>query len=263
MNLGEPAYWEVKYQEETDKQITFNLFDWYAPFDLLWATIEGVINLEMRHKILLLGFGRSNIVEFLYGKGFRDITAVDISPTVVRQMQNKYTTLSGVDFLVMDVLEMNTLQDNAYTLVIDKGCVDALFCRIDFINASHKCFEEVFRVLKPEVGIFCSISHALPLTRVPYFRHIKWAIEAFPLEEGEKLYMYCMTKTSNEVLLSRKIHGGEFVEVAKSEKVVSVLDQNMNKSSLNRKAGFGGSVTVTASVDSIAELVAESQDVDS
>jgi hypothetical protein len=74
----------------------------------------------------------------------------------------------------------------------------------------------------------------------------------------------CWSLDNKRIIFSSQTgHNVRVLSCDVDRKVVSVLDQNMNKSSLNRKAGFGGSVTVTASVDSIAELVAESQDVDS
>lgn len=40
--------------------------------------------------------GRSNVVDVLYDKGFRDIYAVDISAAVVLKMQHKYSSYAGV-----------------------------------------------------------------------------------------------------------------------------------------------------------------------
>jgi Zn/Cd-binding protein ZinT len=85
LSLGDPDYWDERYREE-EKMFAFKLFDWYAPFKALYPMVETVIDTTIQHKILVIGVGRSSIVEVLYDKGFRDITAIDISQTVIRQV---------------------------------------------------------------------------------------------------------------------------------------------------------------------------------
>ena len=65
-------------------------------------------------------------IEVLYSKGFRDITAIDISSTCIAQMSNKHTEYPGVDFLVLDARDMSVFPDNSFTLVFDKGLLK--FC---------------------------------------------------------------------------------------------------------------------------------------
>ena len=117
---------------------------------------------------------------FLTANGHRDITAVDVSPTIITKMQQKYETLSGVEFLVCDIRELSGLSEDSYTLIIDKGCLDALFCRTDYKDAIQKTLEGIFKLLRMD-GIYVSISHAPKLARVPYFRMIRWSIEVKPV----------------------------------------------------------------------------------
>lgn len=113
-------------------------------------------------------------------------------------------------------------------------------------------------------AVFISVSHGSKLARVPYFRVIPWAIDAYKIASsiGEHLTLFVMTKTDNQDLINRKIAGAEASVQAKSSHVVSNLDQNMNKGSMTRSGQNTGSITVTASVDALAEMVAESADVD-
>lgn len=211
MNYGDPSYWDLRYKAEKEKALQFELFDWYLPFDLVYPMLESTIELTGKQKILVVGVGRSNVIRVLYGLGYRDITAIDISPTIIAQMQDTHSQCAGVDFLVMDVMELNSFADSSFSLVIDKGCIDALFCRTDYESCVSRSFKEIFRVLKKETGVFASISHAPPLTRVAYMRQAaKWSIDATPMLDGEHITLYTLLRTTNEVLLARRIDGNKY-----------------------------------------------------
>ena len=76
--------------------------------------------------------------------------------------------------------------------------------------------------------------------------------------------MYTLTKTTDENLLSKKYVEGEVVILGKaSANALSSLDQPVAKASQTRNANNTGFVTVTASADALAEMVNESEDVDS
>jgi len=258
IGLGAPYFWESKYKEELADIIGHvECFDWYVPFDQIFEMVESFLNPELNHRILILGVGRSNIIECLYKHGFRDITAVDISATVVSKMQKKYEHYTGVDFIVMDAREMITLASDSFTAVIDKAMIDALFCMSDFNDSANRAYKEVFRVLKAD-GIFLSVSHAIPLARVPYLRLIRWAIDMASLVEGEKLTLFVLTKTADEAMINRKVTGAEAATRPEASGIVDNMEQTMNKVSTVRKAGGGGQLTVTASIDKMIEMVDES-----
>ena len=69
MHFGEPAYWEERYKFELRKKPQFSTFDWYCRFDEIWTLVENVVDPAIPHKILVVGCGRSNIIEILYKKG--------------------------------------------------------------------------------------------------------------------------------------------------------------------------------------------------
>ena len=74
--------------------------------------------------------------------------------------------------------------------------------------------------------------------------------------------MYTLTKTDNEALLRKNVEGSDIGIMGKASNAVSSLDQQV-KSSQTKNAGSSGFVTVTASVDVLADMVNESEDVDS
>ena len=114
-------------------------------------------------------------------------------------------------------------------------------------------------------GIFFTVTHAPPLARVPYLRLLGWAIESYKLsaDVGEGLTLFTLTRTSNPLLLQKKIVGAEAVLRAKTTQVVSQLNQTMNKSSATKGKQNAGKITVTASANILEEMVAESAEMDS
>jgi len=263
VGIGHPAYWEARYNDELEEMVgKIDNFDWYCPFPPVWDMIANFIDVHDNQKILLLGVGRSSAVEYLYKQGFRDITAIDVSPSIIKRMQDKYSHLSGVEFKCMDVCEMLTLQSDAYSLVIDKGCIDALFCTTNFLTSVAKALREIHRVLRPEGGIFFCVSHATPLSRVPYFRSIEWAIDIGKMVEGESLTLFTLTKTSDRALLDRKIIGAEAVVQKRASSLTSNLENKANKQSTTRSRANAGNLVVTASVEKMVEMVDESRDKD-
>jgi EEF1A lysine methyltransferase 4 len=260
-HYGEPLYWEQRYEFEKKGQMEagLKLFDFYAPFDKLYPIVESVMDLTIKHKILMIGVGKSNAVEFFNSKGFSDIVAIDISPFIVSQMAYKYSDFSGIEFLVLDARDLSYFPDETFTIVFDKGCMDATFCCTDYTTETQRLYKEIFRVLKPD-GQFLSISHASPPSRVPYLRSIRWAIETCGVPEGENLTLYICLKTTKIELLNKRLDGAEAATLTKNMNVVSSMDQTMNKKSMTRNKENSGQLTVSTDVDVIAELVRECGD---
>lgn len=264
IRLGDPAYWEIRYREEILSLDGFDLFDWYCPFTQLYNELTTIFDTSLIHKILVVGVGRSDIIECLYNRGFRDITAIDISEAIIVEMQRKYSSYAGVEFFVMDVRQLHKFSNNLFTLVFDKACLDALFCGTDYMDSTSLALKEIYRVLKDD-GIFFSVTHAPPLARVPYFRQLKWAVESYKLSNslGEGLTLFGLTKTTNEALLQKQVKGAEAVLRPKASKVVSQLSSEGNKGGTTRGKQNAGKLTVTAAASILEDMVQESAEMDS
>lgn len=256
--IGDVAYWDVRYQEEAKAWLQFEMFDWYAPFSILYPVLESlIINHVGSQRVLIIGVGRSDIIEHLYKLGYRNIVAIDISPSIIRIMSERYFEYTGVEFKVADVRELNIFPDNYFTLIFDKACIDSLFCRSDFNSIIQDVMSELFRVLRQDEGMLMSVSLAQPICRIPYFRKTTgWAIDSTPLLEGESLYLYMATKTLDEGALSKQVFG-DAVVMPKSSHITSQRASKMNKGSATKSSGGGGNLSVTESVDVIAELLDE------
>lgn len=266
LNIGDPAYWEVRYKTEIEDRLgSYDLFDWYCSFTDLFPMIKPYFETSMHQKVLIVGAGRSNAVEHLYRLGYRDITVIDISQSIITEMQRRFETYTGVEFFVMDVKQLHKFADETFTIVIDKACIDSLFCGTDYLETAGQAFREIHRVLRPE-GVFLMVTHAPPIARVPYLRLITWALEMYkiPSTIGENLGLYVATKTDNPMLLAKKVAGGESAIRKKTTRIVAAeADAKAQKASTSKSGHNTGMITVSASIDLLAELVAESAEVDS
>ena len=57
---------------------------------------------------------------------FRNITSIDVSDVVIRQMTEQNKGRPDLKFIKMDATKMN-YDDNGFSVVLDKGTLDALF----------------------------------------------------------------------------------------------------------------------------------------
>ncbi len=79
---GKPEYWEDRYQKDKEP------FDWYQRYSGVKDMITQHIKPEFQ--ILMLGCGNSKMSEDMFEDGYSNITNVDISFTVIKQMQEYY-----------------------------------------------------------------------------------------------------------------------------------------------------------------------------
>ena len=105
-------------------------FDWYCTFEDIWPTLQTYCGKEMveaTHNVLVIGCGNSRLPERMWAAGFRSITCIDISSTVISHMQARYVDREGMDFLCMDAKRMDRFPDDQFDLIIEKACMDSMF----------------------------------------------------------------------------------------------------------------------------------------
>lgn len=163
--------WEEKYTEEGDS--ADSSYEWFMAFDSLQPILTALVSRNAR--VLHIGCGNSNLgVDLhLHGMAARGVVNTDISPTVIRQMSDKWGKILSpkrMKWLVDDVLCMD-LGPATFDCVVDKGTLDAIMCNLDQDLKKHntqKVLDEVHRVLKPG-GNYVVISFGQPEVRTPYF----------------------------------------------------------------------------------------------
>jgi len=168
-------------------------------------------------EILVLGCGMSSVPRELVRTGFRNVTCLDWSETVIKTMEEASSDLQ-LDWVVMDARKMD-IPTRSCDLVFDKALMDSICMRDDAVQSIGELISEVHRVLRVG-GIYLIVSHGSPGTRIPHFEACEepWClVENIPLhvapptEDGEKegeqdgekdegervYYLYVMQKIKN------------------------------------------------------------------
>ena len=73
-----------------------------------------------------LGCGNSSLAADLYSDGFENIVNMDYSPVVISNMQRRHSALEGVEWIVMDAMDMSEFLPSSFDVVLEKGTLDAL-----------------------------------------------------------------------------------------------------------------------------------------
>ncbi|CAG9121648.1 unnamed protein product [Plutella xylostella] len=140
--FGEKDYWNQFFKKRGNKA-----FEWYGEYLELCSHLHKYI--KQKDAVLIPGCGNSSLSADLYDAGFTNITNIDVSEVVIKQMQKIHSKRTSMKYILMDAL--NTTFDNEeFNVVLDKGTLDALMP--DDTQETHdtidKYFGEVKRVLK-------------------------------------------------------------------------------------------------------------------
>jgi ubiquinone/menaquinone biosynthesis C-methylase UbiE len=113
------------------------------------------------------GCGDSKLGHEMRLDGYGKITSIDFEEEVIEQMKIGRGVEGIEDYIKMDILEMNGIDENSIDVNIDKGTLDALYSGKDANNEAEvdKYFNELQRVTKTNNGqiVFISLlqSHIL------------------------------------------------------------------------------------------------------
>ena len=200
-DYGSQKYWNERYESETfvpvgktEREIV--PYDWYADYKALKGTLHTYLKEKRSDRILMAGCGTSTLSEALWADGWMSVTNVDYSEVACNYMRKRNASREGMEYLVMDVRRMSALDSGTYDCVIDKGCIDALFCTIGSISDQlEEVCAEISRLLKPG-GYFLCFTQGTPAMRMPYFQHKKysWAVEHTSVVEAPEIKVFVMKK---------------------------------------------------------------------
>ncbi|GMI43884.1 hypothetical protein TrCOL_g9132 [Triparma columacea] len=193
---GEPTYWDERYENYRREHGQNFSFDWYVDPKKIAPILELHIGIENDRgkKIMIFGCGNSKLSEVLYDLGYRSITSVDTSTVVVSQMQYRYKNREGMDFMVADVMKMDMFPDRSFDIVIDKGCLDCIYCSYSSIDNAKLAYAEAWRLLKPGTGKYISISYGTTDSRMAHMRTNQWDVEVNPVPYSHGISMFLTTK---------------------------------------------------------------------
>ncbi|XP_058120843.1 eEF1A lysine and N-terminal methyltransferase homolog [Anopheles ziemanni] len=142
-DFGSTEYWNSFFRKR-GKQA----FEWYGEYPELCGQLHKYI--KPKDEILVVGCGNSKLSVDLYDVGFKKITNIDISPVVIKQMQEaNRSQRPEMTWCQMDATAM-TLPDESFSVVLDKGTLDALFTdqSEEVVSTVRRYFKEIGRVLR-------------------------------------------------------------------------------------------------------------------
>ncbi|KAI7848851.1 S-adenosyl-L-methionine-dependent methyltransferase [Circinella umbellata] len=188
-------YWEERYQNEN----TDTTFDWFKTYDELKPSLREQIP-DKNASILMLGCGNSTLGEDMYKDGYKNITNIDYSKTVIDNMKERCIDMPEMKWLEMDIRDLK-FDNESFDVVIDKGTMDALMCdRGDVWDPSEELIaevkgevDEVVRVTKVG-GSFLYITFGQPHFRKRHLQRDCWEIKTKTLGEAFHYYFYTMKK---------------------------------------------------------------------
>ncbi|CAI5776318.1 eEF1A lysine and N-terminal methyltransferase isoform X3 [Podarcis lilfordi] len=200
-DFASSGYWERFFRERGGRA-----FEWYGEWQDLRASLGRY--LRPRDSILVAGCGNSELSEQLYDEGYQDITNVDISEVVIKQMQERNAHLRPkMTYMVMDVLQMD-FPDERFQVVLDKGTLDALLTDGEetTLSRAERMFAEISRVLQFGGRYLCvtlAQAHVSKMA-IEYFSREGWMVRIHQVSgnkagtsEGEfalPIFVYVMTK---------------------------------------------------------------------
>lgn len=201
-NYGDYLYWNKRYNSAREKLgAADDAFDWYCNLDSVWPLIETYYDdpsfVQAIDQCLVIGCGSSHLPKQLRDKGMANVLCIDHSTTIVSFQNARYANVSGLQFFAMDVRNMDCLPDGSFDLVIDKACLDAIFCSFYTYNDVLSANSEICRVLKPQGRFFC-LSHGSPGCRLLHFQHprLRWSVEHSVIPSMTGIHIYVCTKPS-------------------------------------------------------------------
>ena len=140
-------------------------------------------------KVLVVGCGNSLLPITLYNLGFRNITCIDTSTVVISQMQYRYHECEGLDYIVGDVRNLEMFNDESFDVIVDKGCIDCIFCSYISIDAVMMAYKEMHRLHKG-TGKFISISYGTFEMRVSHMREFHWEVDVSAVAYSHGVSMF-------------------------------------------------------------------------
>jgi SAM-dependent methyltransferase len=171
-------YWDQRFEEEEE-------YDWLLTYHDLTATLLPLLEEACTatgkepHElyVLVLGCGNSTFSADLYDGGYTNLVNIDFSATVIAKMASMHGDARPLmAWREMDMLDMASLDQGSFDVVIDKATMDALMVdEKDSWAPSDSCLidgrvycEQVSRVLRrPRPPSSVSASAAAATTPAP------------------------------------------------------------------------------------------------
>lgn len=192
-DYSSPVYWDLRYQRQREKDGPGYTFEWFAELELVQTHLQMVFSEYDAPRVLVVGCGNSKLSELIYNNGHADITNIDFSAVVVKDMKERYKTFEGMLFYLCNVIDLSFFPENSFDIIIDKGCLDCVFSMLDGARSAIKACKEIFRVLAPR-GSFLLYSCGSPRTRETHLKAkgLRWDVQGIFVDGTASSYYYIM-----------------------------------------------------------------------
>ncbi|KAM3619657.1 uncharacterized protein V6R79_011431 [Siganus canaliculatus] len=170
-------YWERFFKKRGEKA-----FEWYGDYNKLCGVLHKYIKIQ--HKVLVVGCGNSELSEQLYDVGYKHLTNIDISETVVSHMnQRNAERRPGLTFQQVDATQ-TPYEDDSFQAALDKGTLDAMASEEEGALARNM-LTEVSRLLNVGGRYVCVTlaQESVIKLAMEHFVQLGWAVRLHCLQE--------------------------------------------------------------------------------
>ncbi|KAM4641519.1 eEF1A lysine and N-terminal methyltransferase [Discoglossus pictus] len=194
-------YWEHFFRRRGERA-----FEWYGGYLELCGVLHKYIRAPDR--VLVVGCGNSELSERLYDAGCQNLTNIDVSEVVIRQMTERNSSRRPLmTFQLMDATQ-TTFNDSHFQAVLDKGTLDAILTDSEesTLETAGKMLTEIGRLLQCGGRYLCvSLAQAHVLEKlVGHFSQGGWMVRVHQILEGSRqesggqfpmpVFVFVMTK---------------------------------------------------------------------
>ncbi|KAM4628820.1 eEF1A lysine and N-terminal methyltransferase [Polymixia lowei] len=173
-------YWERFFKKRGEKA-----FEWYGDYNKLCGVLHKYI--KPQDKVLVVGCGNSELSEQMYDVGYKHLTNIDISETVVTHMnQRNAERRPDLTFQQVDATQ-TPYEDASYQATLDKGTLDAMASEEEGALA---------RRMLTEVGRVLSVGGRYVCVTLAQESVIKLAVEHF-VQMGWAVRLHCLQETGD------------------------------------------------------------------
>ena len=183
-------YWDNRYENKT------------ASWDLstISLPIKAYID-QLNNKnasILIMGCGNAHEADYLIEKGFTDITLIDIAPSLVEKLKEKFAKNPQVKIILGDFFELN----QPFDLVFEQ----TLFCAIN-PNLREKYVQKMKEIVVPKGKIVGVMFNKYFEKEGPPFggskeEYVKYFENDFEIKTLEDCYNSVETRKGTEVFVN-------------------------------------------------------------
>lgn len=165
-SFGDLQFWEERWARETEP------LEFYQEPDAILSLIKSLSAQFTRVLIPGCGFSKLALTISQQLMTKPSVLACDWSNTAITNQQRRHAD-SRVEYRVEDSRSLSSISDATIDLIVDKACLDAVFCsESEAETQAIRCLEQYSRVLTG-TGYLLVISHSSADLRSQYFAQVK------------------------------------------------------------------------------------------